>query len=83
MRYEEVSQKNRMFQEETDHEKENRKCAGAVSHAPCAEENVLNEDGKLDYRTLKPVLFEMPTYEYLRTGDVIGKCMSYGKEANR
>ena len=45
-----------------------------------AEENVLTEDGKLDYRTLKPVLFEMPTYAYLRTGDVIGKCMSFGKE---
>lgn len=34
---------------------------------------------KLDYRSLKPVLFEKPTYEYLRTGDVIGKCMSYGR----
>ena len=45
-----------------------------------AEENVLTEDGKLDYRTLKPVLFEMHTYEYLRTGDVIDKCMSFGKE---
>lgn len=45
-----------------------------------AEESVLNEAGKIDYRKLKPVLFEMPTYEYLRTGDVIGKCMSFGKE---
>ena len=45
-----------------------------------AEETVLTEDGKLDYRTLKPVLFEMLTYEYLRTGDVLGKCMSFGKE---
>ena len=44
-----------------------------------AEENILTEDGKLDYRTLKPVLFEMPTYEYLKTGDVIGKCTSFGK----
>lgn len=44
-----------------------------------AEENVLTEGGKLDYRTLKPILFEMPTYEYLKTGDVIGKCMSLGK----
>lgn len=26
------------------------------------------------------VLFEMPTYEYLRTGDVIGSCMKMGKE---
>lgn len=46
-----------------------------------AEENVLNEDGKIDYHRLKPVLFEMPTYEYLATGDVIGRCMSFGQEA--
>lgn len=44
-----------------------------------AEECVLNEQGKIDYHTLKPVLFEMPTYEYLSTGEVIGKCMSFGK----
>ena len=45
-----------------------------------AEERVLNPQGKIDYRALKPVLFEMPTYEYLKTGDVIGKCMALGKE---
>lgn len=44
-----------------------------------AEESVLNAAGKIDYHTLKPVLFEMPTYEYLRTGDVIGKCMNISK----
>ena len=27
----------------------------------------------------KPVLFEFPTYRYLRTGDVIGKCLSFKK----
>lgn len=47
--------------------------------ATYAEESVLNEAGKIDYHTLKPVLFEMPTYEYLKTGDVIGKCMSFGR----
>ena len=51
--------------------------------ATYAEENVLNEAGKLDYRILKPVLFEMPTYEYLRTGDVIGNCMSYGRKQEK
>lgn len=45
-----------------------------------AEEAVLNENNKIDYAKLKPVLFEMPTYEYLRTGDIIGKCMTFGKE---
>lgn len=44
-----------------------------------ADESVINDDGKLDYRALKPVLFEMPTYEYLRTGSVIGKCTELGK----
>ncbi|HJC46881.1 MAG TPA: flavin reductase family protein [Candidatus Lachnoclostridium pullistercoris] len=48
-----------------------------------AEESVLNEEGKIDYRALKPVLFEMPTYEYLRTGDVIGKCMSFGRDLEK
>lgn len=44
-----------------------------------ADESVLTPEGKIDYRALKPVLFEMPTYEYLRTGEVIGKCMKIGK----
>lgn len=46
----------------------------------CAEETLLNAQGRLDYRLLKPVLFEMPTYEYLRTGDVLGKCLSFAHE---
>ena len=41
------------------------------------EEACLNEDGKIDYSKLKPVLFEFPTYEYLETGDVLGKCLSF------
>lgn len=45
-----------------------------------AEETILTENGKINYHVLKPVLFEMPTYEYLRTGDIIGKCMSFGKD---
>ena len=43
------------------------------------EEEHLNEAGKINYGTLKPVLFEFPTYEYLRTGDVVGKCLSFKK----
>lgn len=43
------------------------------------DEQYLNADGKINYHALKPVLFEMPTYEYLKTGDVIGKCLSFKK----
>lgn len=45
-----------------------------------ADESVLTAEGKIDYRALKPVLFEMPTYEYLRTGDAIAPCTTLGKE---
>lgn len=44
-----------------------------------AEESILNEAGKVNYHVFKPVLFEMPTYEYFKTGDVIGNCMKIGK----
>lgn len=46
------------------------------------EEKHLNEAGKIDYHTLKPVLFEFPTYEYLRTGEVIGKCLSFKNDSS-
>ena len=48
--------------------------------ATYADDSALNEDGKLNYHALKPVLFEMPTYEYLKTGEVLGKCMHLNKE---
>ena len=44
------------------------------------EEQYLTEQGKIDYGKLKPVLFEMPTYEYLKTGEIIGKCRTFGKD---
>ena len=43
-----------------------------------ADENVLTEKGKVDYGELRPVLFEMPTYTFLRTGERIGKCKTIG-----
>ena len=46
------------------------------------EEKHLNEAGKIDYRSLKPVLFEFPTYEYLKTGEVLGKCLSFKNNPN-
>ena len=42
--------------------------------ATYADETVLNEQGKIDYHTFKPVLFEFPTYEYFVTGEKVGSC---------
>jgi len=43
--------------------------------ATLADENILNEQGKIDYGVLKPILFEFPTYSYMKTGDFVGKCL--------
>lgn len=42
--------------------------------ATYADEVVLNDKGKIDYHTFKPVLFESPTYEYFVIGDKVGNC---------
>ena len=47
------------------------------------DEKYLNEAGKIDYHALKPVLFEFPTYEYLSTGEVLGKCLSFKDKLNK
>lgn len=41
------------------------------------DEKYLDEKGKIDYNILKPILFEFPTYQYLKTGEVVGKCLSF------
>ncbi len=43
------------------------------------EEDMLDDKDKLNYLKLKPVLFEMPTYKYLRIGGIIGDCVKMGK----
>ena len=45
-----------------------------------AEEGILTSAGKPDYRRFHPVLFEMPGYTYLKTGDTIGNCMKLEQE---
>ena len=35
---------------------------------------ILIEQGKINYHTFKPVLFEFPTYEYFVTGEKVGNC---------
>lgn len=34
----------------------------------------MNVEGKLYYTRLHPILFEFPTYRYLRSGDVVESC---------
>lgn len=41
--------------------------------------DVLGDNGRPDYTRMKPVLFDFPTYSYLATGEVIGKCLQLDK----
>lgn len=36
--------------------------------------------GKPDWSKIKPILFEMPSYKYIHTGDIAGDCLKLGKE---
>lgn len=44
------------------------------------EETILNEAGKIDFDVYKPILFEMPGYTYLKTGETVAKCMTLNKK---
>ena len=45
-----------------------------------ADESILNDDGKKpDFGKFKPVLFEFPGYTYLRTGETLGRCLTFHK----
>lgn len=40
---------------------------------------IINDDNKPDYSIFKPVLFDFPTYSYIATGEIIGKCLNLDK----
>lgn len=40
---------------------------------------ILNDDNRPDYSLFKPVLFDFPTYSYIATGEIIGKCLNMDK----
>ncbi len=46
-----------------------------------AEESILTDQGdRPDYRKFKPVLFEMPGYTFLKTGETLGECKTFLKK---
>ncbi|MCI2048739.1 MAG: flavin reductase family protein [Lachnospiraceae bacterium] len=45
-----------------------------------AREDVLSENGKIDFEKIHPILFEMQQTRFLRTGDAVGRCWDIGKK---
>ncbi len=56
---------------------ENFVCSIAGTYA---DESILNERGRVDFSRFKPVLFEMPNYTYLSTGETVGNCLKLDEE---
>ncbi|TKG97016.1 flavin reductase family protein [Puteibacter caeruleilacunae] len=46
------------------------------------DDECLDEEGKIDYEKVQPLLFEMPNRQYLSIGKAVGKCWSEGKKYN-
>jgi len=44
----------------------------------CAAEEILNEEGKVDPRKLRPITFDPMNHTYLALGEVVGKAFSDG-----
>ncbi len=44
-----------------------------------ADESILDENNKIDYDKFKPILFEKPSWKYLKTGEIVGKCRKMGE----
>ena len=57
---------------------ENFICAVANTYA---DEDILNEKGKVDLDRFHPVLFEMPNYTYRAGGAKIADCLSFARAA--
>lgn len=54
-------------------------CVGEIINV-CAEESVLDENGKPDAKKIDPIIFDGATYDYFNFGEKVGKAFSDGKE---
>lgn len=46
-------------------------------------DDVLTENGKIDFEKIHPILFEMQQNRYLRSGDAVGRCWNIGKSQKK
>jgi flavin reductase (DIM6/NTAB) family NADH-FMN oxidoreductase RutF len=46
-------------------------------------DNVLSENGNIDFEKIHPILFEMQQARYLRSGDAVGRCWDIGKSVKK
>ena len=54
-------------------------CIGEIVNVS-ADDSVIGEDGRIDYKLLDPICYDSVTHAYTRLGDEVGKAFSDGKK---
>ena len=54
-------------------------CVGEIVNA-CADEKILDENGKIDAKKLDPIVYDGVTHAYWRLGERVGQAFSDGKK---
>ncbi|MBR6645148.1 MAG: flavin reductase family protein [Clostridia bacterium] len=54
-------------------------CIGEIVNV-CADESVLDENGKIDAKKLDPIIYDSTTHAYWNFGEKVGKAFSDGKK---
>ena len=60
------------------YEKDSCRLVGEIVNV-CADESVLNDNGKIDLSKFKPITYDPVNHDYLTLGEKIGKAFSNGK----
>lgn len=57
-------------------------CIGEIVNIS-AEEDILDEKGRIDAKKLEPIIYDSSTHSYWSFGEVVGKAFSDGKKINK
>ena len=68
--------KNQSYDEET------CRLVGEIVNV-CADERILDENGKIDLNKFSPITYDPVHHVYRKLGDVVGKAFSDGKSINK
>ena len=61
------------------YEQENCRLVGEIVNV-CADERILDENGKIDLNKFTPITYDPVHYTYRKIGDAVGKAFSDGKK---
>ena len=64
------------------YDEETHRLVGEIVNV-CADERILDENGKIDLNKFSPITYDPVYHTYRKIGDVVGKAFSDGMKINR